>query len=385
MSELVISAAGFNVQPLANLRDGPAELRWWYSRSFLDSDGTQVNWGTGTTGFWVTTPCSIADGLVTVDQDTLLWTTDDAQDPAPASIFVSVGLFTVRGQLVQQFTITGKAQFVVPSSLSPTTTWENFSAYNSAVQLANPPVVFYTAAQTDALVDRAFDEHPATDVNLGTVLLTVPADIPATPVVWGANDPLVRDATKIQGVDVVDTPPLDTQVLVYNQANNQYEPGNQGAGSGNVTSNEVVSVDGEVALFSGTGGKTIDRATQTGVAVLASGVLSAQDRGDVLVTTEDVAIGDYNDVTNGMQVLIANSDVTRYVAAGDWDGLGNSTYVFIDDLHSQISQAVHNTAPNDTFIFNGTMAFYLDQAANKLKVRVRYSDGTFKTGEIALT
>lgn len=44
-------------------------------------------------------------------------------------------------------------------------------------------------------------------------------------------------------------------------------------GGGDVSSNTGVSVDSEVALFSGTGGKTIKRATGTGVATLTSGVL----------------------------------------------------------------------------------------------------------------
>jgi len=47
------------------------------------------------------------------------------------------------------------------------------------------------------------------------------------------------------------------------------------SGSGDVSSNTSSSVDSEVALFSGTGGKTIKRASATGIAKLASGVLSA--------------------------------------------------------------------------------------------------------------
>lgn len=46
-------------------------------------------------------------------------------------------------------------------------------------------------------------------------------------------------------------------------------------GGGDVSSNTATSVDSEVALFSGTGGKTIKRATGTGIATLTSGVLSA--------------------------------------------------------------------------------------------------------------
>jgi len=45
-------------------------------------------------------------------------------------------------------------------------------------------------------------------------------------------------------------------------------------GGGDVSSNTTTSVDSEVALFSGTAGKTIKRATGTGLAKLTSGVLS---------------------------------------------------------------------------------------------------------------
>ena len=46
-------------------------------------------------------------------------------------------------------------------------------------------------------------------------------------------------------------------------------------GGGDVSSNTATSVDSEIALFSGTGGKTIKRATGTGIATITSGVLSA--------------------------------------------------------------------------------------------------------------
>jgi len=49
--------------------------------------------------------------------------------------------------------------------------------------------------------------------------------------------------------------------------------GATGAGTGDFSTNTAVSVDGEIVLFSGTGGKTGKRATQTGVATVTSGVL----------------------------------------------------------------------------------------------------------------
>lgn len=294
-------------QPLVDERDGPAVLRFAYNRQFLDSINTQVMSGTQSTGFGVEAPCSIASGLITVEQDVLLWTTDNAQDPSPASIWVSAWLLTPRGVLIAQLLVAGKTQFIVPSSLEPTTTWSLFSNRNQAVFLSNAPDFWYTAAEVDRLVRQWMDDNPASDVDLGTVLLTVPADIPTSPVVWGANDPLVRDAVKIQGVDVTDTAPLDTQVLAYNQSNNQYEPSNQAAGTGNVVSNEVVSVDGNVTLASGTGGKTIKLDSSANFD--GAGLLTGATVGTPATGTE-IANKDYVDsAVGGAGAILANGTV----------------------------------------------------------------------------
>lgn len=59
-----------------------------------------------------------------------------------------------------------------------------------------------------------------------------------------------------------------------------------GAGAGDFSSNTSSSVDGEIVLFSGTGGKTGKRATGTGLGLLTSGVLSA-----LAVTDDSVPVG----------------------------------------------------------------------------------------------
>lgn len=51
-------------------------------------------------------------------------------------------------------------------------------------------------------------------------------------------------------------------------------------GGGDVSSDTATSVDAEIALFSGTGGKTIKRATGTGIAKVTSGVLGTASAGD---------------------------------------------------------------------------------------------------------
>jgi hypothetical protein len=45
---------------------------------------------------------------------------------------------------------------------------------------------------------------------------------------------------------------------------------------------------------------------------------------------------------------------------------------------------VNNGPPNDAALGNGQATWYLDETNNVLKVRVRYSDGTYKTGQIIL-
>lgn len=77
-----------------------------------------------------------------------------------------------------------------------------------------------------------------------------------------------------------------------------YRTGNKGAdgaGTGDFSSNTASSVDGEIVLFSGTGGKTGKRATGSGLAKLTSGVLSTASSGT-----------DYAPATSGSAILKGN-------------------------------------------------------------------------------
>lgn len=71
--------------------------------------------------------------------------------------------------------------------------------------------------------------------------------------------------------------------------------GADGAGTGDFSSNTASSVDSELVLFSGTGGKTGKRATTTGILKGTSGVLSAATSGT-----------DYAPATSGSSILKGN-------------------------------------------------------------------------------
>jgi hypothetical protein len=112
----------------------------------------------------------------------------------------------------------------------------------------------------------------------------------------------------------------------------QGETGPAGSGSGDVTG-AAASVDGEVALFSGTTGKSIKRATGTGLALLSSGVLSVATAGTHYVAPATTLAGygitdaqaKDNDLT-AIAALAGTSGFLKKTATDTWT-LDTSTYL----------------------------------------------------------
>lgn len=112
------------------------------------------------------------------------------------------------------------------------------------------------------------------------------------------------------------------------------------SGTGDFSSNTSSSVDGEVVLFSGTGGKTGKRATGTGIAKLTSGVLGTATSGtDYAPATSGTSIlkgngsGGFSSATagtdyynpGGTDVAIADGGTGASTAAGARTNLGSTT------------------------------------------------------------
>jgi len=185
-----------------------ATLRIKYSANFTSSTGQPV-----LRGLFKDVPCTIAGGVLTVPDLTLITTNDALVNPlvtCSAQFFDSTG--AGRDWLFQNFSI--------PQSLTPSASIGSLFTYNQGAALVLPPSFYLNREQVVALVTTmlsALGFGPATDLVPGMVKLSIAANDPLNPAVWGTNDPRVRDALKLMGVELDSTlaSPADTNVIGF--------------------------------------------------------------------------------------------------------------------------------------------------------------------------
>lgn len=125
--------------------------------------------------------------------------------------------------------------------------------------------------------------------------------------------------------------------------------------TGDASTNTSTSVDSEIALFSGTAGKTLKRASATGVAVLTNGVLSAKTNpaGAFVGTTDTQTLTGKTFDANASGNAISNLEVADFMS-----GVIATTV----DNTSTVSQI-----PNAAAVYNAVQAGFNANDAMVLK------------------
>ena len=185
-------------------------------------------------------------------------------------------------------------------------------------------------------------EVPTGAVNGSNTVFT----LSATPVANASVIMVLDGVTQTNGTDYTvsgttvtftTAPTTGTEVVaIYNSA--------ASAGGGDFSSNTSSSVDGEVVLFSGTGGKTGKRATGTGLAKLTSGVVSALTSAQA--TTElNAFVGDSGaGGTKGLVPAPSAGDSSKYLKGdGTWTAVAGGGASVITP--SQITSDQDDYAP----------------------------------------
>lgn len=309
-----------------------AFLRIWFDQDFVTAEGLAIMGGPIRTGkFYLDIECTVSSETITVPEFELPTTNDSSVRNARAAglIFSSANVFV-------DFLF---ANWIIPSGLAPSATFAALNAYNAAI--TRPPDPTYpTTDQIVAIMQGVLDAFGLGNLTENTVPRATSEDT--------LEDGLAVD----NGVDFsVQT----TGICQFGDF------GGEQNGSFLSVNDALTELGGRTNIFAG-GADTVEYAGVSADCSLGSGEISVQ--------------------STGITHLYGSNQVTKL---GDGKDEQQGTKVIINDPTRMVVQTVANLTPNDPSINTEQACFYLDEDNDKLMVRVRYSDGTYKSGEVALT
>ncbi len=136
--------------------------------------------------------------------------------------------------------------------------------------------------------------------------------------------------------------PGASQSIRRNAGDTAWEAYTPSTGTGDVTG-QSSSVDSEIALFSGTGGKTIKRATTTGLLKAASGVIGAAVSGTDIKTINSTSLLGSGDIAVGGTWVYLSTVTASNSATVDIETTFNSTY----DSYVLVASGITSSTSSD--------------------------------------
>lgn len=126
--------------------------------------------------------------------------------------------------------------------------------------------------------------------------------------------------------------------------NNEMDSNLTNLNTDKLESNTSTSVDSEIALFSGAGGKTFKRATTTGVLKATSGVISAAVAGTDYQTAQSVtgivkSSGTTRSAATAGTDYVAPGTATTFTATQTFKGITDTVYTITDGAAFEIDPA----------------------------------------------
>jgi hypothetical protein len=370
MSTIQITAT--TPQPPLQVEDGDVvTFRGWYTNSFVASDGvTPVEGGNGLTGFYYEETCSLNDDGFPVIPALDIQPTTGSNPTAGflGALFVN-GAFNrmIFGQPA------ATAGWQIPTSPS-VTTFGALALYNAAVQLLYPPVTYATYEQVLLAIQEFAGnfQYAAVGINGITSLSAAPV-VASEPIALSPTDPTVVFGS----IDAVGVVPRsdDLNSLIASQITDD------GIDVSIQTLNIVQAGDYQ-ALQNGSFFSVNDSLTEDGGRTVFQ---AGGDSGAVYAgVTADCSsgIGEVNVQSTGITNLYGANQVT---IIGDGKSEQNGTQVIVNDPTRMVIQTAANQIPNDPSIGSEQICFYLDEDNDKLKARIRLSDGSYATWEGTFT